>query len=368
MMFEPITEGFVCLREPDGPTAVAMAPRCAVAANGELVCTYRVQSALGINDKMSMISLSKDNGETWSEQKHIWPALEDTFSVSCSVSRSPSGELFLYGTRTPIDEPGEPYWSDVTHGMKQNELMWAKSVDSGYTWTDPTVIPMQIPGSAEAPGAMCITRDGRWIAPYAPYNTFDPQLVVERNQVVAMVSDNEGRTWSHRSMLRFDDAYSGASESWVVELADGRLLGASWHHSYSDGSDYPNAYAISIDGGLTWGATRSTGIMGQSAALAALPDGRALFIYNQRKHGEVGVWLAIVNPTESDFGVEANEVIWRAETGTQTGTSGELFEWTDFSFGEPSIMLLPDGALLAALWCIHPSGRGIKYIKLRMKH
>ena len=169
-------------------------------------------------------------------------------------------------------------------------------------------------------------------------------------------------------MLRFDDVNSGGSEAWVVELADGRLLGASWHHSYSDGTDYPNAYAISLDGGLTWGPTRSTGIMGQSTALAALPDGRALFIYNQRKHGEVGVWLAMVAPTESDFGVEANELIWRAETGTQTDTSGELLEWTDFSFGEPSVTLLPDGALFAALWCIHPSGRGVKYMKLRMTH
>ena len=112
--------------------------------------------------------------------------------------------------------------------------------------------------------------------------------------------------------------------------------------------------------------TRSTGIMGQSTALAALPDGRALFVYNQRRHGDVGVWLALVKPTATDFGIEANEIIWRAQTRTQRGTSGAHAEWGDFSFGEPSVTLLPDGALFVALWCVQPSGRGIRYVKLRM--
>jgi hypothetical protein len=105
--------------------------------------------------------------------------------------------------------------------------------------------------------------------------------------------------------------------------------------------------------------------MGQSTALAALPDGRALFIYNQRRHGEPGVWMAVVRPTEDDFGVESNEIIWRAQTRTQSGTSGEHSEWTDFSFGEPSVALLPDNTLLVVLWCVQPAGQGIRYVRLR---
>ena len=131
---------------------------------------------------------------------------------------------------------------------------------------------------------------------YAPYNTFDPQLVVDRNQIVALRSDDQGQTWRHNSMIRFDSEYSTGAEAWVIELADGRLLGTTWHLNQEDKSDHPNAYAISLDGGDTWQPTRSTGIMGQSTSLAALPDGRALFIYNQRRHGEPGVWMAVVQP------------------------------------------------------------------------
>jgi hypothetical protein len=204
---------------------------------------------------------------------------------------------------------------------------------------------------------------------------FDRNLVVDRNQVVIVFSDDQGTTWKHASMLRFDDPHSGGAEAWVIGLSDGRLLGTCWHIHFGEpgcvsapsSGDRPNAYALSHDGGVTWKPMRSTGIQGQSTALTSLPDQRALFIYNQRKHGEVGVWLARVRPTDNDFGIEANEIIWKAETRTQTGTSGEHTQWEDFSFGEPSITPLPDGTLLVTLWCIQPAGRGIRFVKLRMQ-
>jgi hypothetical protein len=320
---------------------------------------------LGTNDFLPVLFHSTDGGLTWQEQGPSWPHLKDRWSLFVSVSRDAGGNLFLFGSRTPIDRPGESFWSDETQGLKQNELVWARSADGGRTWTEPTIIPMPIPGAAEAPGALSVTRSGRWLAPYSPYNTLNPKVAVERNQVVAVHSDDEGRTWGHTAMLRFADAHSGAAEAWLIELSDGRLLGTGWHLNHGTGGDHPNAYALSRDGGHSWLPTRSTGILGQSTALASLPDGRALFIYNQRSHGEVGVWLAVAQPTETDFGVEANEIVWRAETRTQSGSSSEHTEWEDFAFGEPSVTPLPDGTLLVTLWCIQPSGRGIRYVKLK---
>jgi len=105
--------------------------------------------------------------------------------------------------------------------------------------------------------------------------------------------------------------------------------------------------------------------MGQSTALAALPDGSALFVYNQRKHGEVGVWMAQVRPTQNDFGVRSNEIVWRAETATQSDTSSDHAQWDDFSFGEPAVNILPDGNLLVVFWCIQGDEQGIRYVKLK---
>jgi hypothetical protein len=324
------------------------------------------QSKLGVNDFVPLQSLSCDGGATWEEAYPIWPHLQGAFSIFCSVSRAPSGCLFLYGIRFPISAQGEPFWSDQTQGMKENHLIWARSSDGGRTWTEPTVIPMPIPGSAEAPGPLCITRTGRWLVCYAPYNTFDPAVAVDRNQIVLLHSSDNGNSWRHTSMLRFAEADSGGAEAWVVELAGGQLLGACWQVGYAKGQEFPNPYALSSDGGETWTPVRSTGIWGQSISLGALPDGRALLVYNQRKHGEPGVWLAVARPTESDFGLETNQIVWRAERTTQHDSSAEHSEWADFAFGEPSVTVAPDGALLVTFWRLQPSGQGIGYVKLRL--
>jgi hypothetical protein len=337
-----------------------------VTREGEFVCTYAVQSALGVNDFTPLLSRSRDGGKGWTEQGPIWPDLKEKFSLFGSVSASPSGDLFFYGTRTSIDQPGESFWSDTAKGLKSNELFWARSLDGGNSWSDPVVIPMPIPGAAEAPGALCITHTGRWLACYAPYNTFDPCLAVQTNQIVVLYTDDQGKNWNYSSMLRFREPHSAGAEAWVIELNDGRLLGTCWHVDHSGRHEYPNPYALSFDRGETWRPLGSTGLMGQSTALAAMPDGRALMVYNQRKHGERGVWLAVARPTESSFEIEANEIIWRAETVLQRGTSPEHSSWRDFSFGEPSVTVLWDGTLLVTLWCIQPSARGVRYVRLRL--
>ena len=229
MRFETISEGWVSRRQPGTPTAVAAGPRCAVTRQGDVVCTFMVQSKLGINDFQPMLARSTDGGRTWSEGQLLWPHLPDRYSIFGSVSRAPDGDLLYFGTRYPIDTPGETFWSEATQGLKANELIWSRSADGGYTWAEPKVIPMPIPGAAEAPGALTVTRSGRMICCYAPYNTFDPQLVVDRNQIVALRSDDRGRTWQHNSMIRFDSEHSTGAEAWVIELADGRLLGTTWH-------------------------------------------------------------------------------------------------------------------------------------------
>ena len=365
-MFETLDQGFITAREPAEPNPVAGCSRCALAKNGELLVTYSVQSALGVNDFVPVLARSTDGGRKWAEQGPIWPGLADRFSIVGSISRAPSCELFIYGIRIPIDVRGESFWSPETGGMKQNDIFWARSTDNGRTWTEPAVIPKPTLGAAEAPGAMCVTRTGRWLACYAPYKTLDPTVVVDRGQIVVVASVDEGSTWTGQSMLRFAAADSSGAEAWVIELADGRLLGTCWHINDKEGPDYPNAYALSTDGGDSWSPTRSTGILGQSTALAALPDGRALFVYNQRKQRVPGVRLAVVDPDEEEFGVQADELIWRAETPTQTGTSADHVDWQDFAFGEPSITVLANGELLATLWCIQPAGQGIRFVRLRL--
>ncbi|MCC6588096.1 MAG: exo-alpha-sialidase [Bryobacterales bacterium] len=364
-MFETKAEGFVFHCTPDSSAAVAAGPRCALTQHGQLLCSFMVQSKLGINDFVPMIARSADGGLTWTEPVPVFPHMQHSRSLFCSISTGKDGDLFLYGIDTPIDTPGESFWCDATQGMKQNRLFWSQSVDKGVTWTGPAAIPLDGPGTAEAPCPLCVTAGGRWIATYSPYNSFDPAAIVDRSRVVAACSDDRGRMWWHVDALRFPERDSGGAEAWIVELADGRLLATAWHVDHSGTRDYPNAYAMSEDGGRTWSPTRSTGTMGQSTALTALPGGGALFIYNQRKHGTPGVWIAEVDPQPDDFGVRHQQIAWNAATTTQHDTSAGHAEWTDFSFGEPAVVLLPDETMFLVFWCVQPDGAGIRYVKLQ---
>lgn len=356
--YRVVREGFVA------SGVLAAASRVVVTQGDLLVCAYMVRSGAGIADFTPHITVSGDDGRTWEPPRVIWPALVGVASISCALSRSHNGDLFLYGTTTPIDHPGEAWWDGQRQAMKQNELFWARSVDNGQTWTSPTVIPMPIPGGAEAPGPLTVLRSGRWVAAYAPYNTFDETVVVDRNQIVLVISADEGRTWRHTSMLRFADPDGGGAEAWVVQLADGRLVGTCWTMSLATGADEPIPYAVSDDDGETWSATRSTGVRGQATSLAPLYDGGVLLAYNQRREPSPGVWLLVADPSEVGFEVRRIGPAWRATRATHSDGDTGHDAWTDFAFGEPSVTLLPDGDVYLTLWCDQPSGRGIRFVRL----
>jgi hypothetical protein len=364
MHYKVLSQGFVRQSEPRETGLIAVQPRTTVTRDGDILCTYVQQAKLGTNDFQPMLARSRDGGNTWVEQP-LWPHLWKEWSIIGNMSTATNGDVYFFGARTRIEKPGQPFWCDATQGMLPNDLLWARSRDGGRTWGEPTVAPVPIPCSAEATSPMVVTRQGTWVSSIAPYNTWDLKLVVKRNQVVAVWSEDESRTWRHSAMMQFPHAESTAAGHSVVELSDGRVLGVTWHINETFPQPPSNAYSLSEDGGRTWGPTLETGILGQSTGLAALPDGRVLLVYNQRKHGEHGIWLAVARPTGTNFGIEANEIIWRADVPTQGKTSGEHSSWTDFAFGAPSVVVLPDGIWLVTLWCIQPSGSGVRYVKVQ---
>lgn len=359
MTYDVVDAGFVV----NGPLGACS--RVAQIGETELVCGYVSRSAAGIVDYTVEQARSTDGGRTWERSGPIWPDLVGRTSMSMALSRGRDGSLFLYGTLTPVDDPSRSWWDGERQALLDNDLVWARSRDGGRRWTRPTTIPMPIPGSAEAPGPLTLTAKGRWIGAYAPYNTFDPSVVVDRSQIVAVLSDDEGRTWGHASMLRFSDPHAGGAESWVVELSDGRLVGTAWSMSLTTGKDAPIPFAISYDTGSTWTATRSTGVIGQATALAPLPGGRLLLAYAQRALADPGIWLAVARPTDDDFGVRQLAPAWVAERPTLSGgEESEHDEWTDFAFGEPSVTVLWGGDVLITWYVDQPSGRGIRYVRL----
>lgn len=366
--FEVLQQGFVyrCPGPEDAP--VAITSRCVVLDSGELLCSFMTQAALSSNDFVPCLSASTDGGSTWESRGPIWPELRDRFSMNTSISRGEDGTLFLFGGRTPRDltKANESFWNQSTLGILPNDMIWSRSTDDGQTWSDPEGFPLPLPGAAELPAPLCPLRSGRWVAPYSPHNTFDPDIKVDLRHVVLMISDDQGNRWRHTSALRVEEEDSYLAEAWVTQLDNDQLLATAWHLRLGDGDDYPNVYALSSDHGDTWSPTTDTPIHGQSAGLAPLPDGRVLMAYNQRRHGEPGVRLALAKPTDRDFGLIHDELVWSAARPSQNNSSGKSTEWTDFAFGEPGVTALPNNQALVLYWCIQPDGAGIGYVKVQL--
>lgn len=364
ILFDTLQEGWVVKRDASQGTCRAGGARCVVTDTREVICGFVASSGMGRNDFLPMLTRSNDGGLNWSEPKPMWPHLADDWSILAPVSRAPNGDFLAFGSRCRRDELGESFWSDETQGLKENELIWSRSTDNGRSWPDPQVIPMPTAGAAEAPNPMCATTSGRWLACYSPYGTFDPAVKADRSIFVVVYSDDQGKSWRNTEMMRFG-AQSGTAMGAVTQLADGKLFGAGWHMHLHDKEDYPTPYALSEDGSV-WASHRSTGIMGQSISLTALPDGGVLMPYNQRKHAEPGVWLAMAEPTDTDFGLRTNQIAWRAESATRSRTSGDHSQWTDFSFGSPAVVFPEDDMLLLTFWVDLPEARGVRYVRLKM--
>ena len=101
MAFEVLDEGLI------GEGLLTSCSRVAVVGPRELVCTYMVRSGPGISDFVPWQARSRDAGRTWTEEGRVWPELDGPESISCALSRAPNGDLFLYGTTTPVERRGE---------------------------------------------------------------------------------------------------------------------------------------------------------------------------------------------------------------------------------------------------------------------
>ena len=363
--FREVGSGAVYL-SPDGVEEVAINPRCAVLPHGEIVCSFMRQSAFGINDFKPQIVFSTDGGRTWTEPRVIWPHLVDRLSCIGQISAIPgTNSLLFYGVAFPVDTPGEIYWREDILGLKQNSLAWARSDDGGRTWNEPRLLEIPHPGSGEAQGPILVTREGPWLACYAPYRNWDTTAEFELNCLMQLRSDDEGKSWTFSRLMTFAEPESGAAEAWLAQCGDA-LVASCWHTNLAkDASgDFSNKVAVSQDGGRTWSGPMDTAIQGQSTALLALDAQRVALVYNQRKSGEPGIRAAVLEPHRGGVKITGDEILWAAKTATRSNSSGDHASWTDFAFGEPALIRLDAARFLLVFW--EKGGPGHNGISFRL--
>lgn len=354
-MFRKIDEGDVFCTTAECATS---GPRTAILPDGNIICTFMINSKGGANDFVPMAAYSKD-GKSWSAAKAVWPELEGKKSFFASVRPTYDGRVSMAGQVFDIDAPGEAFWSDEIGGMKENKVAFSIS-DDGYTFPLPTYVDLPYYASAEQAGGMLVDRDGTLTMIYSPYPTIEQKGEVDTCCMVKLTSRDGGDSFDGQKFAVVD-APCLYAESWITRLSTGKLFVSTWQTASEDSTKY----LISDDDGKTFKGPFNQPFRGQSTGITPYKDGTVLIAYNQRKEAPVGVWLAMEHPDENGVNIMENEPVWQAEQKTKNDTSGDFSDWTDFSFGEPHVTVLPDDTFLVTLWYQKDDKKGVRYVRLK---
>jgi len=202
------------------------------------------------------VKRSTDGGLTWSAQQLVWDDGENTCGNPCAVVDQTTGTIWLLMTHNPGD-----YHEFKSETYKGTRTVWVThSTDDGLTWTEPTEITATTKDSnwewyATGPGIGIQLQHGphagRLLIPanhsYAPDGK--DAISIYRNGygigAHAIYSDDGGKTWRRSD----NTVRPGVNESQLVELSDGRVM--TNMRAYFE--DARRRYALSDDGGTTWG-------------------------------------------------------------------------------------------------------------------
>ena len=354
-MFRKIAEGDVFATTKEN--SCTSGPRAAILADGSLACAFMLNSTGGANDFVPMIAYSKD-AEAWTEAKPVWPELIGKKSTFVSLRGAGEGKVCLAGKAWDIGYPGEAFWSDEAAGMKENKLVFSVSED-GHNFPLPTEVDVPFYGSAEQPGGMLAEDGGKLTMIYSPYPTIEKKETADTNCMGILRSVDGGKTFTAGKFAQVEGP-SQYGEAWITRLSDGRLFVSTWQ---TESKESPDQYLVSDDDGVTFAGPFAHPFRGQSTGITPYEDG-VLVVYNQRKEGTVGVWLALEKVNGTEVELLENEPVWEAQSITKSGTSGDFSQFTDFAFGEPSVIVLADGILLVVLWYQQNGINGIRYVRL----
>ncbi|MHB9129538.1 MAG: sialidase family protein [Armatimonadota bacterium] len=336
--------------------------------NGEMLSTLVLGEAFEAVNCHTYVARSCDGGENWQLESRIYSGTRDRLtSDACRLTAFPGGEVVAFMVRSDRSEhPDEGLASQQTLGFVPTELLLLRSADYGRTWSEPQSFPPPLAGpSFELCSPITPLKDGRWLLPTSTWRGWDGYCP-NGTRMVAFVSTDRGQSWpSYLDVMHSADPPLIFWESKIVELRDGRLLAVAWGYNEATSKDLPNQYAISYDGGNSWSAPRSTGLLGQTLTPLLLDDGRILCVY--RRMDEPGLWANVSHLAGDTWVNETAEPLWGHQAGGLTSTSKNMaHNFNVLRFGAPCVTRLEDGTLFTAIWCYEDCVSNIRWFKYRI--
>jgi len=330
--------------------------------DGRLLCAFDLGEAVESLDYRTYISRSTDGGRNWDAPQPMIPNPAPSTTHTLRIARPPSnGELVSFGGLFYRNDPEQGLTNRANMGFVPMDLIVSRSHDKGVTWDSPVRVEPPLVGPAfEVCHAIIELNDGRWLAPTQTWRGWNGEAP-NGMKAIALVSEDRGATWPTHI-----DIFDGTAddvihfEQSVVQLSDGRLLATAWAFHEPTGASRPIPYAVSRDG-RTFGPARSTGLLGETAKLMALPDGRFLCAY--RRLDQPGLWAAL-GRLEGDAWVTLHQApVWQGPTQSdRTDSTSEMLGTLKLGF--PQMLPLSESEVFLVFWCCEDMVYQVRWARL----
>lgn len=335
--------------------------------SGSLLASFDLGQGAESFDYRTWLSRSEDDGRTWSEPARLLPDDPPASRPSTHlvrIGRTRDGQLTGFGARHFRDRPDEGLVNRENLGYGPMELFLIRSHDEGRTWTKPApIVPPLVGPSFEMCHSIVELSDGRWLAPTSTWRGWNGEAP-NGMQAVALVSRDEGQTWPE--FLRLADRYRDGVICWevsLVELPNGQLLSVCWAFDERAGRSRPNLYSYSADG-THFSEPAECGLVGQTAKLLVMSDGRLLCLY--RREQPPGLWASLVTIDGGRWINHDEAQLWQGAAAGMSGHKPAGDELSALKFGYPTMVELAAGEVLAAFWCVEDCLHVIRWMRLQI--
>lgn len=370
-----VDRGLVFLGEEGGDSASACFHGVCVLPDGRWLVAFRAApKKADTYPQRVLVTWSDDEGQSWSPPAEppacppighaagAWRAGQPTALGGRRVA------LVLYWV--DASDPGRPFFNEETEGLLASRIFLTLSDDAGQTWNVPQLLdtaPFTMPTPITGP--LLLLPSGEWAIQFETNKSYH-DTSVWHHQSVLMYSSDDGQTWPESSSVASDpEARIFYWDQRPGLLADGSLLDLFWTFDRRR-AVYLNIHArASDDNGRTWSDLWDTGVPGQPAPPASLPDGRIVMPYVDRQPAPT-----IKLRTSTDGGrtwpdgteLTLDAPLDRAEQHGKASMQDAWSEMAAFSVGLPTTGRLPDGDVLVVYYAgLKPDHTGLYWVRLR---
>ncbi|MGJ8529851.1 sialidase family protein [Maritalea sp.] len=320
-----------------------------------LLAIFSIGQAFDAADHRAFISTSTDLGQSWTAPKrlHHHEFQPHPISETMKPLLLADGNLLATGYGFVRHTDLAPIVDPDTFAVLPLRNLVSRSVDNGQNWEVPNLV--DITGQPLEMSGPCIQLQcGRILAAAPPFH-----LGEDGHSGWIIFSDNSGQRWE--KLTTFFESPGGEIAAWECRLCEtrpGQVVVLFWAYDNKTKTNLNNHVAISYDAGQSFEPAIDTGVRGQASNLMRLADDKILTIHAHRED-PAGLWVRQVDISDGRFKIES-ELSLFSDDHMKSDATDIKKQFGSLKFGQPSLLQLSNGQVLAAYWAVEECQHVIK--------